>query len=375
LILPTARQEEQSSKQTLPNQLSQAIGHGKEVIMKGVIIHAPKDLRIETIAPAPPAADEVRIEVKAGGICGSDLHYYHDGGFGTVRIRQPMALGHELAGVVAEVGEGVSHLIPGQRVAVNPAKPCNNCSYCHRGMRQHCTDMRFIGSAMRFPHVQGGFRQSITIDAVQAVPIADTVSMAEAAMAEPLAVCLHAARQAESLLGKRVLVTGCGPIGALCVLIAHRAGAAEVVATDIADQPLSIARQLGAARTINVAREQEALTAFKIEKGSFDVLFEASGDQAALVGALEVLRPGGIIVQVGIGGDMNLPINTIVTKELQLRGTFRFDAEFQPAVDMLGAGRIDVKPLVSATLPFEQAVDAFELASDRARAMKVQLAF
>ncbi len=120
-----------------------------------------------------PAPGEVRVKIAAGGICGSDLHYYHHGGFGTVRIQQPMALGHEIAGVIAAVGGGVSHLTPGMRVAVNPSQPCGTCLHCREGMRNQCLDMRFMGSAMRMPHVQGGFREHVTVDASQAIPIAE----------------------------------------------------------------------------------------------------------------------------------------------------------------------------------------------------------
>lgn len=343
--------------------------------MKGVILHAPHDLRIEEIAVVPPGPGQVRIRIAAGGICGSDLHYYHHGGFGAVRIRQPMALGHEIAGTVEEIGAGVSHLVPGLRVAVNPSQPCNACRYCHEGLRHQCLHMQFIGSAMHFPHAQGGFRQSLTIRAEQAVPVGENVSMAEAAMAEPLAVCLHAARQAGPLLGKRVLVTGCGPIGALCIIVARLGGAREIVVTDVAQAPLSLAQQLGATHAIDIAATPEALAPYASDKGRFDVLFEASGNERALAGALDAIRPGGVVVQVGLGGPMTLPVNVIVTKELKLHGTFRFDAEFQLAVDLMSRGQVDLMPLVSATLPFERAVDAFELAGDRTASMKVQLAF
>jgi L-idonate 5-dehydrogenase len=343
--------------------------------MRGIVIHAPKDLRIEEVGAAAPGPSEVRVRIETGGICGSDLHYYHHGGFGTVRLREPMALGHEIAGTIAEVGSEVSQLSPGMRVAVNPSRPCDECRYCRMGRRNQCLDMRFMGSAMRFPHVQGGFRESLTVDESQAIPIRETMTMAEAAMAEPLAVCLHAARQAGSLIGARVLVTGCGPIGSLAVLAARYSGAAEIVATDVAEYPLSVAKRVGASRTINIAQEPQALTPYAQDKGSFDVVFEASGNQAALRGALDVVRPGGTIVQLGLSGDMTLPINVVVTKEIQLRGTFRFDEEFRLAVDLMGNGLIDVKPLLSETLRFERAVEAFDLASDRSRAMKVQLFF
>ena len=343
--------------------------------MRGVIIHGPKDLRVEEVTATPLGAHDVRVRIEAGGICGSDLHYYNHGGFGTIRLQEPMALGHEIAGTVDEVGSAVSLIAAGTRVAVNPSQPCNDCRYCRAGQHNQCLNMRFMGSAMRFPHVQGGFRESITIDEGQAIPIAPTMTMAEAAMAEPLAVCLHAAHQAGSLLGAKVLVTGCGPIGSLAVVAARYAGASEIVATDVSSYPLSIARQLGATKTINVAEEPQGLAPYTQEKGTFDILFEASGNEAALRSALDALRPGGIIVQLGFGGDMKLPMNIIVAKELQIRGTFRFNEEFRLAVDLMGSGLIDVKPLLTQTIPYDQAVDAFTLASDRSQAMKVQLTF
>jgi L-idonate 5-dehydrogenase len=343
--------------------------------MRAVVIHAAHDLRIEERPVPEIGAGEVLVRIRAGGICGSDLHYYHDGGFGVVRVRHPMALGHEIAGEIAAVGGAVSHLVPGMRVAVSPSRPCGQCRYCREGLRQHCLDMRFMGSAMRMPHVEGGFREFVAVDASQAVPVAEGLGLGEAAMAEPLAVCLHAARRAGPLQGRRVLVTGCGPIGMLCLLVARQAGAAEVAVTDVASPPLSLARKLGADNALNVAEDPDALAPWTADKGAFDVLFECSGNQRALVGALPALRPGAVIVQVGIGGDMTLPMNVIVAKEIELRGTFRFEPEFALAVELMGRGLIDVKPLISATMPFAEAVAAFDLASDRSRSMKVQLAF
>ncbi len=345
--------------------------------MRAVVIHAPKDLRVEAAADAGGALSQgqVRVRVEAGGICGSDLHYYHHGGFGTVRIREPMILGHEIAGTIADVGPGVSGLERGDRVAVNPSRPCGGCDYCLAGAPIHCLDMRFYGSAMRMPHVQGAFREELIADGAQCHVVPDTLSIAAAAMAEPLSVCLHAAGRAGPLLGRRVLVTGSGPIGVLCVLVARRAGAAEVVATDIAREPLEVARAAGADLACNVAEDPNALAAYRRDKGVFDVLFEASGGAGVLASAFDVLRPGATIVQVGLGGDATLDMNTIVAKELVLKGTFRFHPEFATAVALLARGLVDVSPLLTATFPVEDAVEAFELASDRRRAMKVQLAF
>ncbi len=343
--------------------------------MRAVVLHAPHDLRVEEITVPELGPKDVRVRMEAGGICGSDLHYYHDGGFGTVRVKEPIVLGHEIAGTVEAIGSSVSKIAIGQRIAVNPSRPCGHCRFCQQGLQQHCLDMRFYGSAMRFPHVQGGFREAMVIDETQAEPVAAGVSAGEAAFAEPLAVCLHAVRRAGSLLGKRVLVTGCGPIGALVIIAARRAGALEIVGTDISDSACAMAKKVGANGAINTASDPQGLAAFTKDKGHFDVMFEASGNQRALVGAFDAMRPQAIIVQLGIGGEFNIPINVVVAKEFDLRGSFRFHEEFGHAVNLIGQGLVDVKPLLTATLPIDRAVEAFELASDRSKAMKVQLAF
>ena len=343
--------------------------------MEALVIHAPGDLRVEEIETPELGADQLRVRVRCGGICGSDLHYYQHGGFGTVRIKEPMVLGHEVAGVIEAVGPAVGRFQAGDRVAISPSRPCGLCRYCQQGLQNHCLDMRYYGSAMRTPHVQGAFRQQIVVDTSQAYRLADSLSDGEGSMAEPLSVALHAVRRAGSLLGKNVLVTGCGPIGALLVIAARRAGASNIVVTDMSAAPLRSATKVGADQTINVAEQPDALDRFTADKGSFDVLFEASGNERALRGAFDALRPRGIIVQVGLGGEMTLPINTIVAKEFDLRGAFRFHEEFETAVELLNKGLVDVKPLISATLPYRDAARAFALAADRSQAMKVLLDF
>ncbi|MBN8509467.1 MAG: alcohol dehydrogenase catalytic domain-containing protein, partial [Burkholderiales bacterium] len=178
--------------------------------MEALVIHAAGDLRVEPLPTPAVEAGQARVRVRRGGICGSDLHYFQHGGFGTIRIRQPMVLGHEIAGVVEAVGAGVDGLAVGDRIAVSPSRPCGHCRFCQAGLQNHCLDMRYYGSAMRMPHVQGAFRQQIVIDASQAHRLADGVGDAEGAMAEPLAVALHAVNRAGPLLGRTVLVTGCG---------------------------------------------------------------------------------------------------------------------------------------------------------------------
>lgn len=343
--------------------------------MHAVVIHAAKDLRIEAAQVGEPGPGEVRVAIERGGICGSDLHYYHEGRIGTIILREPMVLGHEVAGRIEELGAGVEGLRTGDRVAVSPSRPCGRCRYCQGGQQMHCLDMRFYGSAMRMPHVQGAFRSALIADAAQCHVIPAGVSPDEAAMCEPLAVTLHAVRRAGPIFGRRVLVTGCGPIGALAVLSARQAGAAEIVVTDVTPTPFPFAAKLGATRTIDVAADKMGLAAYAKDKGYFDVLLECSGNAQALVAALDAVRPQGVIVQVGLGGQFTLPINVLVAKELELRGTFRFHEEFALAASLIGERRVDVSPLITATLPVKEARAAFELASDRSRSMKVQLAF
>jgi L-idonate 5-dehydrogenase len=344
--------------------------------MRAVVIHAANDLRLDEMAEAPaPGPGEVRVDVSHGGICGSDLHYYSHGGFGAVRLRQPMVLGHEVSGVIAAVGDGVAGLAAGDRVAVNPSRPCGTCAFCRKGMRNQCLDMRFNGSAMRFPHEQGLFRESVTVPAAQAVRLAPDADLALAAMSEPFAVCLSAVAKAGSLIGRRVLVSGCGPIGCLTIVAAAHAGASEIVATDIAVAPLALAARAGATATVNLPEDAGALDRYREGKGRIDVAFECSGAGAALQAACELVSPRGQVVTVGLGTDVPLPLSLVVTKELNLHGSFRFDEEFATAADLIDRGRVDLRPLLTDIYPAEEAQAAFERASDKTRAMKVQLQF
>ncbi|MBB4009849.1 L-idonate 5-dehydrogenase [Allorhizobium taibaishanense] len=342
--------------------------------MRAIVAHAAKDVRIEEMDEAEPGPGEVKLKLATGGICGSDLHYYNHGGFGAVRLKQPMILGHEVSAYVDALGPGVAGLQIGQLVAVSPSRPCHTCQYCQEGLHNHCINMRFYGSAMPFPHIQGAFRQSLVADASQCV-VADGLTAGEAAMAEPLAVTLHATRRAGDMLGRRVLVTGCGPIGVLSILSARRAGAREIVATDLSDFTLNLAKSAGADRVINTGAEPEALAAYASGKGTFDVLYECTGVAAALTAAIATMRPRGVILQLGLGGDMSLPMMAITSKELDLRGSFRFHSEFAVGVELMRKGLIDVKPLITHTVPLEEALSAFALASDRSQAMKAQIEF
>ncbi|MCR9238318.1 MAG: L-idonate 5-dehydrogenase [Alphaproteobacteria bacterium] len=342
--------------------------------MRAIVIHKAKDLRVEERAEASPQAGQVAITMATGGICGSDLHYYNHGGFGPITIKEPMILGHEVSGYIRALGDEVEGLEVGDLVAISPSRPCGSCKYCAQGLRNHCLNMRFYGSAMPFPHIQGAFQESLIADASQCVK-ANGLTAGEAAVAEPLSVTLHAARRAGEMLGKKVLITGSGPIGTLSILAARAAGAAEIVVTDLSDQALAYAKKVGADRTINVVTAPDALAAYEPDKGYFDVLFECSGAAPALAAGMAAMRPRGVVMQLGMSGEMTLPMLLLTAKELDLRGSFRFHEEFATAVQLMQSGQIDVKPLISHTFGIDDAVEAFEVATDRGQSMKTQIQF
>jgi L-idonate 5-dehydrogenase len=341
---------------------------------KSIVIHAARDLRVEERDVPQPGPGQVLLQMQAGGICGSDLHYYNHGGFGPIQLKEPMVLGHEVSGKVTVLGQGVAGLDVGDLVAVSPSRPCGSCEYCLRGQQNHCLNMRFYGSAMPFPHIQGAFQQLLVADASQCVP-ANGLTAGQAAMAEPLAVCLHGVRQAGDLVGKTVLITGCGPIGCLSILAARRAGAAHIIATDLSDYTLEMARVCGADVVLNTQTDAQALHPYQKGKGQVDVHLECSGAAPALASGVSVLRPGGTLVQLGLGGDMTVPMQAMTAKEITLKGSFRFHPEFATAVQLMQAGLIIVDPLITHRFGFEDALKAFETAGDRRAAMKVQLVF
>ena len=334
-------------------------------------LHGQLDLRIDEVIDDPLGSTQVRVHITRGGICGSDLHYFMNGGFGPVRVMEPIILGHEIAGIVSDIGSDVAKLSVGDKVAVSPSQPCHACAFCNNGEFQHCKHMQFLGSARTMPHVQGGFRESLAIDSDQCFRISSNTGLERAACAEPLAVCLHAAEQAGNLKEKRVLVTGAGPIGALCVAVSNYFKAKEIVVTDLFDFPLNIAKSMGPARGVNVSLP-DATCRFGDD---FDIVFECSAAESAIAMAIQKVRPRGTIVQVGVTGSLTIPINAIVGKEIIFKGTHRFHPEFAEAVRLIDQNHIDVMPLVTHIFDLSEVHTAFAIASDRTKAIKVQLAF
>lgn len=333
-------------------------------------IHGAGDLRLEPELAGDLAAHEVELRLGAGGICGSDLHYYEHGRVGAFQIREPLIPGHEASGIVVRVGAGVTRVAVGQKVAVNPSHACGQCDFCRAGRLNLCRRMFFLGSASVFPHAQGMFRERFTLGEAQLTPIDEDISLGEIACAEPLSIGLHAVQRAGPLLGRTVLVTGGGTIGCMCVIAARLAGAARVIVCDIAERPLAVALSVGADAALRVGADPADDLA-----DIADIAIEAAGSPVALDTCLRATRRGGRIVQVGTlpAEGVRFAANSVMARELDYLGAFRANHEFDWAVEALRTRRIDVRPLISAQLPFTRAAEAFALAADRSRSTKVQL--
>ena len=335
-------------------------------------IHGAEDLRIEDVPCPQPGPDQALVKMGAAGICGSDMHYFRDGQIGKFKIQEPLIPGHEASGVIASLGANVTGLEEGQRVAINPSHPCGTCSRCREGRENLCDSMFFLGSASVFPHAQGMFREYFLISAKQCIPVSNQVSLEELALSEPLSVGLHAVNRAGNLCGKKVLISGSGTIGCMVLLAAKLDGAEQVTMVDVLEEPLAIARKVGADQTLCV--KPSAATSLEL-LNEFDVAFEVSGAASALGNCIELVRRGGTIVQVG-----TLPVegahlfaNQIMVKELDIRGSMRFGNVFSKAVQLLESQRLNVQPILTGRFPIAEAAKALQLAFDKTVSMKVQI--
>ncbi|MFJ3619269.1 L-idonate 5-dehydrogenase [Streptomyces iakyrus] len=339
--------------------------------MLGCVIHGQGDLRVAELPVPRPGPGQALVAVRYGGVCGSDLHYWRHGGVGDFRLREPMVLGHEVVGTVVEYGPGAAGPAPGTAVAVHPATPCGVCPECMSGRRNVCRDTRYLGSAARFPHVQGGFADQVVVPSGQVRALPDGLEMRRAALAEPLAVALHAVRRAGEVAGRHVLVTGAGPIGCLVVAAAKAAGAAHVTVSDLLPEALEYGRLAGARSAVRADDPHD-----RGWPDDVDVAVEASGVAAGLDACLRRVRRGGVVVQLGMlpAGHSPFAGNLVVSREIELRGAFRFDGEFDDALALL-AGEPAFDGLISAVVPVGEAESAFALAADRSRSCKVLLDF
>lgn len=309
--------------------------------------------------------NECLVKITRGGICGSDIHYYQHGGIGDFSLQHPMTLGHEVIGRLYPSNE---------TVAVNPSKPCGACEYCKSGRSNQCLEMEFFGSAMRTPHVDGGFAEYVKVRKDQIVPYDENKSQDIMAFAEPLAVAIHAVNQSGGVVGKKVLVTGCGPIGSLIIAACQAAGASEVVGSDLSERCRDIATAMGATSTFSPMDTVPDL--YIKEKGYFDVSFEASGAVPAFHSCIDMTKAAGALVLVGMRpGMVDFPLTKCLAKEINVKGSFRFISEFETAVKWLETGKINPLPLLTKVFSFTDIIEALDLAADKSKAMKIQLSF
>ncbi|MFA5028142.1 MAG: L-idonate 5-dehydrogenase [Candidatus Methylomirabilota bacterium] len=338
-------------------------------------IYGAEDLRVESLPDPEVGPGEVLLKLGAGGICGSDLHYFLHGKIGSFVIREPLIPGHEISGTAVRVGPGVTRIAEGDRVAVNPSRACGVCRGCRDGRENLCRNMRFLGSASVFPHMQGMFREQFVMPEAQCQAVPAGVSLSELAFAEPLAVSLHAVQRAGNLLGKRVLVTGAGPIGCLIIMVARLNGAAEVIVSDVVERTLQVASRVGADRCLRADQIPGGPEGFAAAAGEVDVALEAAGNPAAVAQCLAAVGRGGRIVQVGTlpGEGISLTANQIMAREIDYVGTLRFGVEFDWAVRILADRRLDVTPLLSGRYHIADAGAAFRAAADKTKHTKVQV--
>ncbi|WP_295818757.1 NAD(P)-dependent alcohol dehydrogenase [uncultured Deinococcus sp.] len=328
-----------------------------------------------------PGPHEVRVRVRRIGVCGSDVHYYTHGRIGNFVVKGPLVLGHEVSGVVDAVGEGVTRVKPGDRVALEPGVPCRRCTYCKTGAYNLCPDMTFMAT----PPVDGALSEYVTWPDDFVFPVPQSVSDDAAALLEPLAVGVWAVRKGDVRPGHSVAVLGAGPIGCTTIMAAKAAGATTIVAVDLEDFRLDLARHVGATHTFN-ARSGDALAFIRelgarrdglpLSHGGVDVAFETAGSLPTTRLTIAAPKPGGVAVLVGLPADpeVSLDIVSAASREVTLRGVFRYANCYPAAVELVASGAVNLDALVTHRYPFDQTPEAFDFADrEKKTSMKVMI--
>lgn len=322
--------------------------------MKTVRLHAHGNLCLHNEPKPVPVSGELRLHVKAVGICGSDLHWFSEGGIGDEVLDHPLVLGHEFAGELED----------GQRVAVDPAIPCRQCEFCLHGHPNLCPEVRFAG----FGEVDGALREVMAWDAKYLVPIPDSLTYADGAMLEPLGVALHAVDLAHLKAGMTVGVFGCGPIGLLIIQVAKLSGAKQVIATDKLTHRVEAAKAYGANKALLAGDiyDREEILAATGGRG-VDVAFEVAGDQGAVDDAFAAVIPGGKVILAGIPDDDKASFSASLArrKGLTIKLVRRMKHTYPRAIALVSHRLVDVSTLVTHRFPLAQAAEAFAVAKRR----------
>ncbi|MCA2225340.1 NAD(P)-dependent alcohol dehydrogenase [Nonomuraea aurantiaca] len=307
--------------------------------MRAAVLHGIGKILLEERPRPEPGPREVLVRVASVGTCGSDVHYYEHGRIGDFVVESPLVLGHEPSGTVVVSGPGVGPELVGRRVSVEPGTPDFTCRQCRAGRYNLCPRMRFFGT----PPIDGAFCEYVVVREEFAHPVPDSLSDDAAALIEPLSVGVWACRKARVEPGARVLVTGAGPVGLLCMQTALAFGATDVLVTDVNPVRLRVARDLGASETLDVRENPLSDAGFEP-----DVLLECSGQPAAIGPAIRAVGRAGRVVLVGMGGDeIPLPLAHVQTRELEVTGTFRYAGTWPAAIALAAAGRVQLDALVT----------------------------
>ena len=305
--------------------------------MRAAILQRQGTMSLETLPLPRLDEDQVLVQVAAVGVCGSDVHYYEHGRIGDFVVEHPLILGHELSGRIAAVGSAVDPARLGERVAVEPQRPCRNCRQCKAGRYNLCPDMEFYAT----PPVDGAFAEYVAIQSDFAYAIPGSVSDEAAALIEPLSVGLWACERAGIKPGSRVLIAGAGPIGIIAAQAARAFGASEIHITDIAEDRLAFAVEHGATHALNAKTDS-------VEGLDVDAFIDASGAPAAVRSGIKAVGPAGRVILVGLGADdVELPVSHIQNREIWLSGVFRYTNTWPLAIQLLADGKVDLDILVT----------------------------
>ena len=333
--------------------------------MKAARLYGPRDLRVEEVPRPEPQAGDLLIRVRAVGICGSDVHYYEDGGIGENRVTEAHELGHEFAGVVAALGPGVEGPPVGTRVAVEPAIPCGTCEFCLEGNPNLCPHILFVST----PPTRGSLVEYIAHPASLVFPLPEEMSFADGAMLEPLGVAIHTVNLAKLRLGDTAAVLGSGPIGLLTIQMARLGGVRTVYATDLIPERLAMAQRMGADEVLQAGEADPVAWVEESTRGrGVDVVFEAAWAAETVAQAMDMAKQGGRVVIAGIPSEdiLSFPASAARGKGLTIKLVRRMKHTYPRSIALVQQGLVDVRSLITHRFPLTEAREAFELAAARA---------
>ena len=340
--------------------------------MKAMVLAEYKRLELVDVPQPSPGSGEVLIRVAACGICGSDVHGY-DGSSG--RRIPPIVMGHEAAGVVAEVGAGVHSWRPGDRVTFDSTVSCGECAFCRRGDVNLCERREVLGVSCGEYRRAGAFAEYLVVPERILYALPDAMPFAEAAMLEAISVALHAVRMAGVQGGETALIVGAGMIGLLTLQAARIAGCSRVLVADIDATRLRMAEVLGADEVLQLSGAEMSREVLRRTAAGVDVALEAVGREETVTAAIESVAKGGTVVLIGnISPRVSIPLQTVVSRQLRLQGTAASSGEYPQAIELVASGKIKVKPLISAVAPLEEGPRWFErLYANEPNLMKIVL--